>query len=43
MHKEAKDELKIKLALAVLELANRCGVLKACWEFNIPRSTFFLW
>jgi transposase InsO family protein len=43
MHKEAREELKVRLALAVLELANHFGVVKACREFNVPRSTFYRW
>jgi hypothetical protein len=40
MHPEAREELKVRLALVTLELANYIGVEKACKEFEIPRSTF---
>lgn len=40
---ETKEELKVRLALVVLELAEYIGVVKACKEFEIPRSTFYRW
>lgn len=43
MHKEAREELRVRLKLVVLELANHLGVTKACGEFNIPRSSFYRW
>lgn len=43
MHKEAEEELKVRLKLAVLELARDLNVTKACKEFNVPRSTFYEW
>jgi transposase-like protein len=43
MHKEAREELKVRLKLVVLELAEQLGVTKACREFNIPRSAFYGW
>jgi transposase len=43
MHPEAEEELKVRLALVVLELAEYIGVVKACKEFEIPRSTFYRW
>lgn len=43
MHKEAREELRVRLKLVVLELANHFGVTKACREFNVPRSTFYRW
>jgi transposase InsO family protein len=43
MHQEARAELRIRLKLTVLEYANHFGVIKACREFNIPRSTFYRW
>jgi transposase len=43
MHKEAREELRVRLKLVVLEHANHFGVTKACREFNVPRSTFYRW
>ncbi|MFC1922836.1 helix-turn-helix domain-containing protein [Chloroflexota bacterium] len=43
MHKEAREELRVRFKLAVLEYAHHIGVTKACREFNIPRSTFYRW
>ena len=43
MHQEAKEELRVRLKLVVLELAHHFGVTKACREFNLPRSTFYRW
>lgn len=43
MHKEAREELRIRFKLAVLEYANHLGATKTCKEFNVPRSTFYCW
>ena len=43
MHKEAREELRVRLKLVVLELACHLGVIKTCREFNIPRSSFYRW
>ena len=43
MHKEAREELRVRLKLVVLELANHFGVTKACKKFNVSRSTFYRW
>jgi transposase InsO family protein len=43
MHKEAEEELRVRLKLVILELANALGVTKACREFNVPRSSFYRW
>jgi transposase InsO family protein len=43
MHPEAREELRIRFKLTVLEYAKYLGVTKACGEFNIPRSTFYGW
>ena len=43
MHKEAEEELRVRLKLVVLELADHHGVTKACSEFNVPRSSFYRW
>ena len=40
MHAEAREELRVRLKLVVLELAKHFGVTKACKEFNFSRSTF---
>ena len=43
MHKEVKEELRVRLKQAVLEYAKIIGVRKACREFNVPRSSFYRW
>lgn len=43
MHPEAREELRVRFKLAVLEYANDIGVTRACKEFNVPRSTFYEW
>jgi transposase InsO family protein len=43
MNKENGEELKVRLALVVLELSNHFGVVKVCREFSVPRSTFYRW
>jgi transposase len=43
MHQEAREELKVRLKLVVLALANHLGATKACQEFNVPRSSFYRW
>lgn len=43
MHPEAREGMRIRFKLTVLEYAKYLGVTKACREFNIPRSTFYGW
>jgi len=43
MHKEAREELRVRFKLTVLEYSHHIGVTKACREFNVPRSTFYRW
>lgn len=43
MHKEAKIELRVRLKLAVIEMANHIGVTEAYRELNVPRSSFYRW
>lgn len=43
MHPEAKEELRRRLKLTVLEYAKYLGVTEACREFNVPRSSFYRW
>lgn len=43
MHKEAREELRIRYKLAVIEYAKHLGASEACKEFNVPRSTFYRW
>ena len=43
MHKEAQEELRVRLKLAVIEFADQLGVTKACQEFNVPRASFYRW
>jgi transposase InsO family protein len=43
MHKEAREELSVRLKQVVLELAIDLGVTKACREFDVPRSSYYRW
>jgi transposase-like protein len=43
MHPEAREALRISLKLAVLEYAKHVSVAAACREFNVPRSSFYVW
>ena len=43
MHKEAKEELRVRFKYVVLEYANHVGVTKACREFNVALSTYYNW
>ena len=43
MHKEAREELRVRFKLAVLEYAIHLGATKSCREFNVPGSTFYRW
>ena len=43
MHKEAREELRIRFKLVVLEIADQKGAIKTCKEFNVPRATFYRW
>jgi len=43
MHKEAREELRVRLKLVVLELAIDLGITKACREFEVPRSSYYRW
>ena len=43
MHKEAQEELRVRLKLIVLEFADHWGVTKACREFEVPRSSYYRW
>ncbi len=43
MHKEAEEELRVRLKLVVLEFANHFGITKACREFDVPRASFYRW
>lgn len=43
MHKEAQEELNVRIKLAVIELANHISVSEACKELNVPRSSFYRW
>ena len=43
MHKEAREELRVRLRLVVLELTHHLGVTKACREFDVPRSNYCRW
>ena len=43
MHKEAQEELSVRLKRIVLEFADHLGVTKACQEFNVPRASFYRW
>ena len=41
MHKDAKEELRVRLKLTVLEFAKHFSVTKTCKEFNVPRSSLY--
>src|SRR5215471_13130271 len=43
MHKEAQEELRVRVKVVVLELAQHLGVTKACQEFDVPRASFYRW
>ncbi len=43
MHKETREELRVRLKLLVLEYAKHFCVTKACREFSVPHSTFYRW
>ena len=43
MNKEAREELRVRLKLIVLEFADHLGVTKVCQEFNVPRASFYRW
>ena len=43
MHQQAKDELRLRLKLTVLEYAHYFGATNACQEFAVPRSTLYEW
>jgi transposase-like protein len=43
MHSEAREELRVRFKLTVLEYSNHFGVTKTCQEFNVPRSRFYRW
>jgi len=43
MHIEAREELRVWFKLAVIEYAAHFGATEACREFNVPRSSFYLW
>lgn len=43
MHKEAKEELRLRFKLLVLELATHFGPTKTCRDFEVPSSTFYEW
>lgn len=41
MHPEAREELRLRFKLTVLEYAKQFSVTETCHEFEIPRSTFY--
>ena len=43
MHKEAREELRVRFKLVVLELTSYFGATKICKEYNVPRLTFYDW
>lgn len=43
MHKEAREELRLRFKLLVLELATHFGPTKTCRDFEVPSATFFEW
>ena len=43
MQEEAREELRVRFKLAVLEYAKHWRVTKTCREINVPRSSFYGW
>ncbi|GAI73474.1 unnamed protein product [marine sediment metagenome] len=43
MHKEAREELRLRFKILVLELATHFGPTKTCRDFEVPSSTFYEW
>jgi len=43
MHREAKEELRVRIIIGAPEYANHFGVVEACREFNFVRSSFYRW
>ena len=43
MHKEAREELRVRFKLMLLEYASYFGVIETCREFEIPRASFYRW
>ena len=43
MLNETREELRVRLKLVVLDLADHLGVTKICREYNVPRSSFYRW
>lgn len=42
MHPEAEEELRVRLKLVVLDLADHLGVTKACREFEVLVPAFIV-
>ncbi|MCB0017788.1 MAG: helix-turn-helix domain containing protein, partial [Anaerolineales bacterium] len=43
MHKEAREELRVRFKVLALDLAAHLGATRTCREFKVPRSTFYRW
>ena len=43
MHKEAREELRLRFKLLVLELATHFGPTKTCKDFEVASTTFYEW
>ena len=44
MNKEVREELRIRRIWVVIEYARLCGnAAKACREFNVNISSFYVW
>lgn len=43
MHAEAREELRVRFKITILEYAKVIGVSKTCREFDVARSTFYEW
>ena len=44
MNKEVREELRIRRIWTILEIARLCGnVAKVCREFEVQRSSFYIW
>ncbi|HSG43347.1 MAG TPA: helix-turn-helix domain-containing protein [Anaerolineales bacterium] len=43
MHPESRKEIRTRFKFVVLDSASYSGVMEACREFDVPRSTFYRW
>lgn len=43
MHKKAREELRLRFKLLVLEWITHFGPTETCRDFEVPSSTFYEW